>query len=379
MGAIKAMGRTRLTPDPCVAVCDLQKAFESLCKREGTWDLHALLIKGREPKTWKNSPCPVFLNGHMAILCQELFKVCNNGVLASKKIKSCLEKIQKEQRRVNHSKLSDPDFWDMLDQQVRIAASHYRELKLSGSKYAACMRKASVAEKAQIDGVLQCMTIKSEEQEGGEELTGVAGSSVDKASEVPHNSPGIFKKVLTKKLSEASTPEKRMRTKGPCSPKAGLALPAGSNGLGLPSGVAMSSASSAIVCTAKSALALSQSKEPIDLNMDQEEVAELKEWMVQSADVEHKKKSNQTRKRPASGVCFKKPALSAAGQEVDVAAKKVYKSTFKHRKTSAAYWKARGDALKQGKSVAESKAIGKAASQKMSADIDSGLVKEKLV
>lgn len=63
-------GRTRLTPDPCVGVSDLQKAFEYLCKREGTWDLHAFLIKGKEAKTWKNSPCAVSLSGHMAVLCQ---------------------------------------------------------------------------------------------------------------------------------------------------------------------------------------------------------------------------------------------------------------------------------------------------------------------
>ena len=354
------MVRTRLTPDPCVAVGDLQKAFECLCKREGTWDLHALLIKGKEAKTWKNSPCPVFLSGHMAILCQEFFKVCKNGVLASKKIKNALEKLQKEHRRVNYSKLSDPDFWDMLDQQIRIAASHYRDLKLSGSKYAACMRKASVAEKGQIDGVLQCMTIKSEEQQGGEESTGVAGSSVDKVSEVPHDA-GIFKKVLTKKLSEASTPEKRMRTKAPCSPK----LPSG--------GGASSSACSALVATGSVPLS-KRHQEPMDFKMEEEEVAELKEWMVQRADVESKRNS---RKRPASAMVSKKPAVETEGQEQKTAAKQVFKSSFKHRKTSAAYWKARTEAMKQGKSVEESKEIGKAASQKMSSDIDSGMVKEE--
>ena len=343
------MVRTRLAPDPCVGVSDLQKAFEYLCKREGTWDLHALLIKGKEAKTWKNSPCSVFLSGHMAVLCQELFKVCRNGVLASKKIKSALEKLQKEKHRVNHSKLSDPDFWDLLDQQIRIAASHYRDLKLSGSRYAACIRKASVSEKEQIDGVLQFLTLKAEEQEVGEESKEVAGSSAEKVSEKAQGAPGIFKKVLTKKLSEASTPEKRMRTKGPCSPKEH----------------ASSSACSALVATAKPS---------VDLNMDQEEVVELKEWMVQRADVEIKRK--QKMKRPASAMDPKKPAVKAKGQEQKTAAKQVFKSSFKHRKTSSAYWKARTDAMKQGKSVEESKEIGKAASQKMSADIDSGLVKE---
>ena len=103
-------------------------------------------------------------------------------------------------------------------------------------------------------------------------------------------------------------------------------------------------------------------------------MVELKEWMVQRADVEIKRK--QKMKRPASAMDPKKPAVKAKGQEQKTAAKQVFKSSFKHRKTSSAYWKARTDAMKQGKSVEESKEIGKAASQKMSADIDSGLVKE---
>ena len=280
-----AMGRTRLTPDPCVGVSDLQKAFEHLCKREGTWDLHALLIKGKEAKTWKNSPCAVSLSGTMAMLCQELFKVCRNGVLASKKIKNALEKLQKEKHRVNHSKLSDPDFWDLLDQQIRIAASHYRDLKVSGSKYAACMRKASVSEKEQIDVVLQCLTLKPEEQEVGEESKEVAGSSVEKVSEKAQDAPAIFKKVLTKKLSDGSTPEKRMRTKAPCSPK----LSCG--------GEASSSACSALVATAKPSVPLpKRHQEPMDLKMEEEEVSELKQWMVQRADLESKRNSGHTRK-----------------------------------------------------------------------------------
>ena len=51
-------------------------------------------------------------------------------------------------------------------------------------------------------------------------------------------------------------------------------------------------------------------------------------------------------------------------------------STERQVQLTGIYWKARTDAMKQGKSVEESKEIGKAASQKMSADIDSGLVKE---
>lgn len=53
-----------------------------------------------------------------------------------------------------------------------------------------------------------------------------------------------------------------------------------------------------------------------------------------------------------------------------------HKSTFRHRKTSAAYHSARKAAEAEGKSLEEAKDIGRAASRKMGADIDAGLVKE---
>ena len=58
-----AMGKTRASPDPSVGVMDLQKAFESLRKREGTGDFHSLFLKNHGSKGWKNSPDPNHLSG----------------------------------------------------------------------------------------------------------------------------------------------------------------------------------------------------------------------------------------------------------------------------------------------------------------------------
>ena len=114
------MARVRLTPDPSVSVSDLMKAFETFFNHEGMWDLRKLLLEhGRCPKSWKTSPDASYLSGHMAALCTQLFRVCPNGVLSSKKIKQSLEKLQTEKKkRLNHSSTCDPDFWDSVDQEA---------------------------------------------------------------------------------------------------------------------------------------------------------------------------------------------------------------------------------------------------------------------
>lgn len=59
---------------------------------------------------------------------------------------------------------------------------------------------------------------------------------------------------------------------------------------------------------------------------------------------------------------------------VEVQGKKL-KSSFKHRRTSAAYHAAKLQAVRAGKSEAEAKALARAAWQKTASEIDAGLVK----
>ena len=89
------------------------------------------------------------------VLRLELFKVSRNRVFASKKIGLALEKLQKETHLLNFIRQHDGDFFDIVDQQVRIACPMFRDLKASPSKYATCIRKASTSEKETVDGALQ--------------------------------------------------------------------------------------------------------------------------------------------------------------------------------------------------------------------------------
>ena len=190
-----AKAKQRASPDPLVSVGDIQKVFASFCRKEGTWDLNGLLFKTSLVKTWKNAPEASFLAGNVSQLCLALFKLSKHGVFASKKIRLALEKLQQESHRVNFSKFNDGDFFDMVDQQVRIACSMFRDLKASPSKYAACMRKASTVEKETVDGVLQHLVVTDVASEGGvtsEKPLEPEEQKVDKSPETAAPQVSIF-------------------------------------------------------------------------------------------------------------------------------------------------------------------------------------------
>ena len=284
--------------------------------------------------------------------------MCPNGVLSSKKIKQSLEKLQTEKKkRLNHSSTCDPDFWDSVDQTVRIAAAQFRDLKGSANKYAACIRKASASEKKAIDAVLDCLELKKvegqEEQKGStESLEAEEEESKKKGLEAledqspkgdkrPILAPKIFAKVLQKRASDASTPEKRVRKK-------------------------QAASSWNAVAVAGSAPAESE---------------ELKTWLEQKAVLVSKPRNKKAWKKPEANISGKansdspkvnkKPAVKAVK-----GAQKKKKSTFKHRKTSTAYHQAVNAAKNSGMDADEAKEMGRQAARKMAADIDSGLVTE---
>ena len=202
--------------------------FEAVFQLEGTRDLAKLVLNHSDaPKSWKSAPSPSYLSGHMGKLCLRLFKPCPNGVLSSKRRKDSLEKLQREKGRLNQTKKTDSDFFDQVDQCIRISASQFRDHKLSSSKYATFMRKASKAEKTSVDAVLQMLSVTKDEDSNqtagkNEGMNGKSQSleslpSVNGSPKALEEKKGlgsrVFKRVLEKNLSEASTPEKRLRHK----------------------------------------------------------------------------------------------------------------------------------------------------------------------
>ena len=56
-------------------------------------------------------------------------------------------------------KKHDSDFVDDIDFLIRVACSMYREVKQDSTKYARCVRKASMEEKENIDSALSCLSL----------------------------------------------------------------------------------------------------------------------------------------------------------------------------------------------------------------------------
>ena len=390
-----AKANKRACPDPLVSVADIQKVFASFCKKEGSWDLYALLFKTSSRKTWKNAPDSTFLAGNVSQLCLGFFKLSNNGVMASKKIRLALEKLQHETHRLNFSQHHDGEFFDMVDQQVRIACSMFRDLKTSPCKYATCMRKASTSEKETVDGVLQHLVVTDAVSEVGvtsEKPPKPEKLKVDKSPEKPAKQVSIFKRVLQKQASDPSSPAKSIKEQA----VAASFEPHSSNPHAMSSSGVTTPHEKLETSNANAACGVTVAHADLGiLDLEADEAEELKDWLLQKTTVKMKKKK-KGQKASAKGQkpALKKPALKkpALKKPAAVQSKKTEKKkqketlvtpenkkgsckvSFKKRKCDSGYHSAKLRAKKDGKSLEEACAAGSAAAAKMAAEIDAGLV-----
>ena len=209
------MQRQRLTADPCLGVGDIMSPMVTWLKEQGKYDLASLL----EPKTavsWKTSPNLEWLCS-LESLFEKLLKVVPACILPSKKVRLALQKIQSEVARINFGRKDDDTFFDRMDLLLRIAASQLRDLKQQLVDYQRTMKKASVREKEQIDGLLMLIQLPANEAgaapstshkkpEPKEPCTALVPYVAPKtALPVPGGSPkNIFSRILSKKLSDES-------------------------------------------------------------------------------------------------------------------------------------------------------------------------------
>ena len=305
------------------------------------------LLQSRHKVSWKTSPDGEWLgSGPVSSLCKKLFGLHSNGVLASKKIKLSLLKIQNETGRINFGRMHDNDFADSIDESIRIAASQFREIKKDFVKYSRAVRKCSEAEKANIDSVLAQMTLVEDVMEAkpGEEAT--VEPTVEPKGEpkvlkdvlLEDKAPAIFSKVLKKEASDPASPNFRLKS---------------------------------------SSLQKQEEEKQVD------EVAELQAWMQREAAVGPKKSKKSNKKGKAMKVAkdvdkkkMKKPASAVSSTKDKKATQATYKTTFLHRVTSSAWNKAKKAALRSGLSEEEAKAAGRKASQEMAQKVNRGELKE---
>lgn len=364
-------GRSRLGPDPTVQVGDLQQKVWEVTQRQGCMDLAKILHSSRDQK-WKTAPDQEWLGGDgLSDLMSSLFSLHTNGVLQSTKLKKALLKLQSEKGRMNCTRLHDSDWCDKMDELIRIAAGQYRTAKQDALKYSRLVKKCSIKEKKNIDYVLGFMVLAEDEvitggdvplEEAGESSVAAAKAEVTKPEEVvetalvvavPKPASNVFQKVLQREASDPASP---------------------SFGLTTSSGKASKSSSS------WEKPAVSKEQYLAALELAEKEEAELLNWMQESSQVEKKpkkkgqKKNKKQQEKQISATAktklTKKPAMKQQKPEA------THKSSFLHRATSSAYHKAKNAALKLKKTREEALAAGRAASDKVSQDIQAGLLKE---
>ena len=346
--------KSRLVPDPSVSVGDIMKAVSAVTRQLGCSDMLKLL-HSKQKMTWKSAPDAEWLgSANVSTLCESLFQVHSNGVLSSKKLQQALMKIQNTEGRLNFSKLHDADFMDRCDEQIRVACAQFREIKKDATKYVRCLKRASPEEKKNIDSVLAILVFEEEETDKPEE--GVASKSAEvgsTAAEVAAEHIGsskrspkrVFQRVLEKKVSDPSSP---------CT----------------------KAADSSLALAAKSPKACLKSKVSL-LHLEKDEEKELLIWMQQDVVIPAKKKggtgaaSSKSKAQPKS--TYKRPAKATVVKDTFVSGKKC---TFKHRSTSAAYHKAKAEAVRAGHTKEEALLAARAASRKVAEDIASGVLKE---
>lgn len=343
--------KSRLSADPSVGVGDLQSAFKAFFEEEGSRDLHRLL-KPPIAMTWKSAPLAEWLGEKsMANLFKRLFDVHSNGVLTGKKLKSAIFKEQAVRGRLNFTKKHDSDFVDDMDEQLRIAAALYRDLKKDSGKYLRCTRKASLEEKEQLDEVLRKLQLGSElppEQVETEE---------ERASPVRPEPSSVFSRVLQK---EPSAPE---------SPKSEAFVV-----------VKKETSSSSSLSLQVSGSRPQLRRQLAFLEMDKKEEEEMLKWMSTSVDVSKKKGKKKVFKRPSTKKKGKKQEVKKKGESEKKKhpfAHQVLKSSFRKRKCDAAYHSAKKKALAQGLTKEEACQAGADASAAVAWKIQNGELKEE--
>lgn len=130
--------RSRLAPDPSVGVGDLVavfKDFKDWMQEESCQDIGKLL-HSQQKISWKGASDGDWLGSNsLSNLFCKLFNIHKNAVMSSQKIKTAFLKCQTQHGRLNFSKLHDADWADNMDDKLRMAAAHYRDLKKDPVKY----------------------------------------------------------------------------------------------------------------------------------------------------------------------------------------------------------------------------------------------------
>lgn len=390
----------RATVDPSIGVMQIIGALQCHLNRMHTTDLESsLAVPDRKPWGWKRALNPSWMIA-LCPLAYDLVKVASNAVLPSKKVKLAIHKLIDQRKvTVKHSKREVVDCIDTCDQMIRIFLSQFRKAKQDRDSYMSLVRRMSESEKRALDEVLSILDLTLPGAEAEENPVAAVGET----ALVPYNPSSSSTPPAISALPSSSASKqsifRRILSKEPSSPwndknfVAPMAKDTGFDGMhvskqdvqkksvapfgGMFVGKPWSSSSS-------EAEQPPNKKDQIEKGSTQNDFLFADE--AQALEAALKQDYPKIRmKRPAAACAkpaCKKPAAdlpaTKQGSPKKGKGKKntMCKSSFRHRKTSSAYHKAKKEALAAGKTNEDAKECARLACQKVGAEIDAGLIQE---
>ncbi|CAE7941379.1 des [Symbiodinium necroappetens] len=146
----------RLVADPTIGVEDMTVVFEAWLKSRGTRDFFKEFNMPRG-LTFKKAPIGTWLAG-VADLCKEIMTLAPNGMLAPKKVRTAL------------GKMNDNDKVNMvIDEGIRIGCAMLRCLKMEAKSKQRCFVLMTGAEQTSVQGVLDIMNCSPSPDDGSQE------------------------------------------------------------------------------------------------------------------------------------------------------------------------------------------------------------------
>ena len=164
-------GKGRLVSDPSIGVSDLMASLQDYMQTRNSRDLE-LILEIPRGTSWKTAINCEWL-ATVSSLFQGYAKVAPNTMLPPKKHRAALAQLRQE-GKINFSRKSDADFFDYVDEMLRVCFSQFRQLAQSPDACERAFRKASPIQVKAIEGVLSMLTVGKEkvaalvaQEEGG--------------------------------------------------------------------------------------------------------------------------------------------------------------------------------------------------------------------
>eukprot|EP00434_Breviolum_minutum_P045966 symbB.v1.2.041336.t1/scaffold8073.1/size7880/1 len=164
----------RLTADPAIGVGDLVLVLQEFMEEKADTNLFTLIQAPNE--SWKSAP-PVPWLASLAPLFQRYAKVAPNSVILSSKHKIAIKRLV-ETKKVNHTRKTNEDFADLVDNTIRMGLNHFRNMKQNSVIKERAYRRADKTQQDALDSVLGLLVCKPHTVAGTESQTEPATSVV---------------------------------------------------------------------------------------------------------------------------------------------------------------------------------------------------------